>query len=104
VKDQILALLTEVQNQAPEVARQMTSYAFVSSMVWIIGFVLILAMLAYVFFKEYDCSGDEETARVISFICAIFVLLMIGLCVDTAIQAKFYPKAYLAEKIIGGLK
>lgn len=104
MKDQLLSFLAEIQRQAPEVAQQMAAFAFVQGLIIALACFAILGALAWAFFKEYDCSSDEEAARVLSFIIGIAVFFAGCYAATCAIQAKFYPKAYLAERIIGGLK
>lgn len=100
--NEIEKILITLQNEAPEVTRQMAGYAVVSSIVWILGSLIVISLCLYGLLRTYkESGGDAEVAsQVIAAIFGIFAAICLFLNIDVFIHAAFFPKAYVASTLL----
>jgi hypothetical protein len=100
MNDQIANILVEVQAQAPEVTRQMADYGVASAIIATIGLLFPMAILGWAFFRKYNDPEERFGARIAIGVAAILIALIILAVVDNGVKALFFPKAYVAERLL----
>lgn len=88
-----------INSQAPDTLNQIVRFAFISNVILSIFLFIVLIICIYYLFKEYEDNEMECAAKLASGIVGVLVIVFLFISVGTCIKTKYFPKAYLVEKI-----